>query len=111
MGCGLTAMGWIMKKFTRNIEDFTCANCGAAVRGNGYTNHCPQCLWSRCVDVNPGDRASNCGGLMRPISAQPAGDGYVITHRCERCGKQRRQRSAENDNTDLIIKLSVMPLL
>ena len=51
-------------RFTRVVEDFTCGQCGAAVTGDGYTNHCPLCLWSRHVDINPGDRAAECGGLM-----------------------------------------------
>jgi hypothetical protein len=95
-----------MKKFTRNIEDFKCAHCGAFVQGNGYTNHCPKCLWSMDVDINPGDRASDCGGQMRPISAAPAGDGFIITHKCEKCGKIRRNHSAQNDDTDALIVLT-----
>lgn len=95
-----------MKKFTRVIEDFECANCGANVRGNGYTNHCPKCLWSRHVDNNPGDRAASCGGMMRPIAAAPANDGFIITHRCEICGKVIRQKSAADDDTDALIGLT-----
>jgi rubrerythrin len=95
-----------MKKFTRVIEDFVCANCGATVSGNGYTNHCPHCLWSRHVDNNPGDRASTCGGMMEPISARPMGDGFVITHRCTICGHTRNQTVAPNDNMDKIIELT-----
>lgn len=95
-----------MKKFTRCIEDFNCAHCGAVVHGNGYTNHCPMCLYSRHVDNNPGDRAANCGGMMAPIAVEPAGNGYIITHKCEKCGKTIRQRSAENDNTDELIRIS-----
>ena len=43
-------------------QSFTCANCGAAVSplaGGGYRNHCPVCLHSLHVDVNPGDRAAD----------------------------------------------------
>ena len=29
------------------------------MKGNGYTNHCPKCLWSKHVDINPGDRGAN----------------------------------------------------
>lgn len=98
-----------MKKFTKNIENFVCAHCGASVVGNGYTNHCPKCLWSRHVDENPGDRQSNCGGMMEPISATPSKDGYIITHRCEKCGKTIRQHSSINDDTDIIIAISSNP--
>lgn len=95
------------KKFARKIEDFNCAHCGADVIGNGYTNHCPKCLWSRDVDINPGDRASTCGGMMRPISVESKKDGYIITHKCEKCSKEKRQSASENDNTDELIKLSI----
>ncbi|WP_420871372.1 RNHCP domain-containing protein [Lysinibacillus xylanilyticus] len=32
-----------------------------------FRNHCPKCLFSKHVDTVPGDRASTCKGLMRPI--------------------------------------------
>ena len=79
------------------------------VFGNGYTNHCPKCLWSRHVDNNPGDRAADCGGMMKPISATPDGNGFVITHKCEKCGKTINQRSSDNDDIDTIIALSTNP--
>lgn len=95
-----------MKKFTRNIENFVCAHCGAEVLGNGYTNHCPKCLWSRHVDNNPGDRQSDCGGMMKPIAAAVKGDAYIITHKCEKCGKIINQKSSDNDDIDAIIAIS-----
>ena len=97
------------KKFTRMIEDFDCAHCGAVVHGNGYTNHCPHCLWSRDVDINPGDRLSRCGGMMKPISVGSDGDAYIINHKCEKCGKERRQRTSPDDNIDTIIEISKNP--
>jgi len=98
-----------MKKFSRTIEDFICEHCGASVRGNGYTNHCPVCLWSRCVDINPGDRASQCNGMMRPIGIESSGDKFIIIHKCEKCGKTARCKSAPDDNIDAIISLSQNP--
>lgn len=98
-----------MKIFTKNIEDFNCAHCGAVVHGNGYTNHCPECLWSRHVDNNPGDRLAECGGMMHPISAEPTTDGFIITHKCEKCGKIKKQHSAENDNNEKLIELTANP--
>ena len=96
-----------MKRFTRHIENFTCTHCGTSVSGDGYTNHCPNCLWSKHVDNNPGDRASTCGGMMRPVAIETKKDYYIITHRCEKCGKEIRQKSAENDSIDAIINLSL----
>ena len=95
-----------MKKFTKKIENFTCAHCGAEVLGNGYTNHCPKCLWSRHVDNNPGDRMSDCSGMMRPISIESHGNTFIITHKCEKCGKIIKQRTSENDDMDTIIAIS-----
>lgn len=95
-----------MKSFIKTVEDFNCAHCGAVVRGNGYTNHCPNCLWSRHVDESPGDRLSDCGGMMRPIFVVSEGGRFVITHQCEICGKQKRQHTSDTDNIDAIIELS-----
>lgn len=95
-----------MKRFTKTVENFVCAHCGAHVRGNGYTNHCPVCLWSRHVDNAPGDRAATCGGMMRPIAVQPDGARFIITHQCEKCGKTIRQHTTDDDNIDEIIRLS-----
>ncbi len=95
-----------MKTFTKKVEDFNCAHCGTVVHGNGYTNHCPNCLWSKHVDNNPGDRGATCGGMMAPISVTPDGERFVITHKCEICGKEKRQRTSDDDNIDAIIELS-----
>ena len=95
-----------MKNFIKTIEDFNCAHSGAVVHGNGYTNHCPKCLWSRHVDNAPGDRAATCGGMMRPASVESDGDRFIITHICEFCGKQKRQRTSDHDDIDAIIEIS-----
>ena len=95
-----------MKAFTKTVEDFNCAHCGAVVRGNGYTNHCPRCLWSCHVDNNPGDRLATCGGMMRPISVESDGAKFIITHKCEKCGKIKRQRTSGDDDIDAIIEIS-----
>lgn len=84
--------------FIRTKEDFTCEHCGRAVVGNGYTNHCPECLWSKHVDVDPGDRAAGCGGLMRPVSFEKRGEEIVVRHRCERCGHEKPNKLAPIDN-------------
>ena len=98
-----------MKQFVRRIEDFNCAHCGAVVHGNGYTNHCPKCLWSRHVDNNPGDRQSSCGGMMEPIAVEQSNGTFVIVHKCTICGKTIRQKVAENDDMDAIIGISTNP--
>jgi len=86
-----------IKKFQRTIEDFTCGHCGTEVTGNGYTNHCPQCLYSRHVDINPGDRSETCGGLMEPTGLEQKGDNWNILHKCRKCGIERRCKTLPGD--------------
>ena len=98
------------KRFTKNDEGFVCAHCGKSVEPLGYTsrNHCPYCLWSLHVDENPGDRACECGGRLKPIQTVPdPRHGFVIIHRCEKCGAIRRCRAAKDDDRDLLIRLTV----
>ncbi|MHA1269801.1 MAG: RNHCP domain-containing protein [Candidatus Helarchaeota archaeon] len=95
----------INKKFFRKKEDFYCTNCGTYVIGDGYTNHCPNCLYSLHVDINPGDRASNCKGIMIPIKTEYKNDIFIITHKCLKCGHLSRIKSTDQDNQNLLIKL------
>lgn len=103
-----------MKRFTKNDSGFVCAHCKKAVEPLGYSsrNHCPFCLWSLHVDLNPGDRANGCGGQMEPIRVEPdSKKGYVIIHRCTKCGEIRRNRAAHEatvqpDDIRLLIRLT-----
>lgn len=97
---------------------FVCSHCGTSVRplANGsIRNHCPACLASRHVDVHPGDRASACGGLLVPVAVEHDGKkGWIIVHRCERCGETRRNRAAlddpvQPDDYQRIVELSREP--
>jgi hypothetical protein len=92
--------------FTRRKEDFVCDHCGTKVVGTGYTNHCPHCLWSKHVDVDPGDRAEPCGGMMEPISLEGTTPHYRILFRCVRCAQERRNKVAESDEPDAVLALS-----
>ncbi|MFA5010180.1 MAG: RNHCP domain-containing protein [Patescibacteria group bacterium] len=94
-----------MKNFIRKVEDFICEHCGALVKGTGYTNHCPECLWSKHVDDLPGDRSHPCGGLMEPIGLELRGDKRQIIHRCQKCGIIKKNKVADNDNPDTILGL------
>ena len=95
--------------FQRRIEDFVCEHCGTAVVGNGYTNHCPKCLYSKHVDINPGDRAATCGGKMSPQSVEGStGKGYSIVHKCEKCGHIRRNKVDHADDPNAVIALAHM---
>lgn len=92
--------------FTRTIEDFTCEHCGHSVKGSGYTNHCPKCLWSKHVDVNPGDREEVCGGQMRPIRIEGSATEPRIIHKCEKCGMERPVKAASGDDTEAILEIA-----
>lgn len=94
------------KRFSRCIEDFVCENCGSLVKGDGYTNHCPYCLFSKHVDINPGDRESTCGGIMKPTSVENGRKGFIITFRCKKCGHVKRNKSSKEDDVNKIIELS-----
>lgn len=95
-----------IKKFQRNIEDFVCEKCGHHNSGNGYTNHCHKCLWSKHVDINPGDREEGCRGLMEPISLQNEGGTFYILHKCSKCGLEKRNRAQEGDDFEELVKVS-----
>ncbi len=102
------------KRFTKNDNGFICKNCGCEVLPLKVTsrNHCPFCLCSLHVDINPGDRANDCGGILRPIQALPDPKrGFIIIHRCDRCGATVRNKAAHEakiqpDNMELLIKLT-----
>ncbi|MEK7163435.1 MAG: RNHCP domain-containing protein [Patescibacteria group bacterium] len=94
------------KKFTRTIESFTCENCGLEVKGTGYTNHCPKCLWSKHVDKNPGDRSESCRGMMKSVGVENKGKEFIITHKCEKCGFERKNTFGAGDNFDELVKIS-----
>lgn len=91
--------------FKRTIESFTCERCGTEVEGDGYTNHCPKCLTSKHVDVDPGDRESECGGLMPPVGRELKDGEWRVIQRCERCGHSRPNKMKEEDNMEALIAL------
>ncbi len=92
-----------MRRFTAQGTNngFACAHCGQDVpplQNGSYRNHCPFCLHSSHVDVFPGDRANDCQGLLEPVGADHSGKkGWVIVHRCRRCGEVRRNKAALED--------------
>lgn len=109
-----------MRRFTvqGTNNGFRCAVCGADVpplENGSVRNHCHRCLHSVHVDVNPGDRAADCGGVLEPVGVDQSGKkGWVILHRCRSCGMQRRNRAALDDprapdDWDVLIGLSREP--
>ena len=97
-----------MKKFKMIDEEFICENCNKEVNKLNYTarDHCPHCLYSKHVDINPGDRLNNCHGLLVPIGIEKYKNTYKIIYKCNKCQILHKNIMASDDNFDLIIKLS-----
>jgi DNA-directed RNA polymerase subunit RPC12/RpoP len=95
---------------------FICSHCGAEVKplDNGsYRNHCPFCLYSLHVDNLPGDRMSDCHGIMEPVRIRyHSKKGLQIIHRCQKCDVEKVNRIAADaiqpDNKDKINKLILL---
>lgn len=93
------------KQFSKKEEDFVCDKCKSAVKGNGYTNHCPICLYSKHVDVRPGDRLATCGGLMKPIRVEGTEKEYRILHRCLVCKHEKINKTAPEDHIEALVAI------
>ena len=96
-------------------DAFTCKACGWPVgpegAGSGHRNHCPNCLTSLHLDVEPGDRAADCGGLMEPVAVWVRKGGeWAIIHRCKRCGALSSNRVAADDNPMKLLSIAARPM-
>ena len=94
---------------------FTCKVCGRFVTpdsaGSDHRNHCPNCLSSLHADDTPGDRASDCGGIMEPVAVWVRKGGeWAIVHRCRRCGVLHSNRIAADDNPMKLMSIAMKPL-
>ncbi len=92
--------------FKKVIENFVCEHCGAEVTGNGFTNHCPRCLWSKHVDNDPGDRQAICGGLMEPVRVFSKREGEELLSCCVVCKKEKKNKILPSDNFDAVLEVS-----
>jgi rubredoxin len=94
-------------RFTVIDEPFICAVCGAEITALGYTarDHCNKCLCSLHLDNNPGDRLSDCGGVLLPIGAENFKKGVKIHYKCKKCGMKKKNIAAKDDDSDMILKL------
>ncbi len=96
-------------------QGFICINCGIEIKplSNGSVrNHCPACLHSIHLDIQPGDRMNDCKGMMKPIGIKIGKKGMQIIHECMVCGQIKVNKVAEfddqPDDMDLVIKLMVV---
>lgn len=99
---------------TEADQAFKCGHCkqfiGAPLTGGRHRNHCPNCLYSRHVDLkHPGDRRSSCRSLMEPVGRIARRNGeQVIIHRCLGCGKDDPNRIAADDSPVLLMTLPLL---
>lgn len=94
------------RKFIKNKESFICEKCAEFVRGDGYTNHCPSCLWSKHVDLFPGDRLASCLALMEPKKIESFKGKYRITHDCIKCKQTKINDLSAEDSMDCAISIA-----
>lgn len=89
-------------------ENFICENCNNEVYKLNYSarDHCPHCLYSKHVDINPGDRANNCHGLLEPIDIEKFKDTFKIIYKCKKCNELHKNITAIDDDTNSIINLT-----
>ena len=96
-------------------DTFVCKHCGRTVvsagAGSDHRNHCPYCLCSQHLDITPGDREADCGGLMEPIAVWVRKNGeWAIIHRCRVCGTLSSNRIAADDNPVKLVSLAMKPV-
>lgn len=102
------------RKFTSINERFTCEVCQKEVPplAKGCRNHCPYCLHSKHVDINPGDRLNDCKGTLKPIGYKTGGKtGITLIFSCLKCGEithniAAHEDAVEPDDYDVILKLT-----
>lgn len=97
-----------MKTFTKNDSGFVCQNCGKSVQPLlvSSRNHCPFCLHSIHIDINPGDRNNDCKGLMMPIAVEiNSNKGKVLVFKCLKCGEIKKNKVAQDDSEKVILEI------
>ena len=96
-------------KFKMIDENFICDVCGKEVKKLGYSarDHCPYCLCSKHVDINPGDRLCDCHGILEPIGIEKGKkDTYKIIYKCNKCNMIKRNIMAKDDDYDKILEIA-----
>jgi hypothetical protein len=103
-----------------DTQDFKCRNCGFFVTANrelsgvNNRNHCPRCLWSRHMDITPGDRRSDCLSRMEPagltvkhvVKKYGSTNGeLMVIHICTGCEKVSINRIAADDDPHVLLTI------
>lgn len=93
-------------------EEFICENCGNQVEALFKTarDHCNKCLYSKHIDIFPGDRACECKGLLKPIAIEKFKNTYKIIYKCEKCAMIHKNIMAVDDDFDEVLKIMQNPI-
>ena len=96
-------------------DSFKCKVCDNLVVPQGaasdHRNHCPYCLSSQHLDIEPGDREADCGGAMEAIGVWVRKGGeWALIHRCKICGHISSNRIAADDNPLTLMSIAMKPL-
>lgn len=96
-----------MKRFNMIDEEFICEYCGKTVNRLKYTarDHCPFCLYSKHVDILPGDRANQCCGLLVPTDIEKFKNTYKIVYKCNKCNNFHKNIIANDDDFEQILNI------
>ncbi len=88
-------------------ESFQCCVCKRQVSEGGIQirDHCSFCLHGLHLDIIPGDRASDCKGLLIPQHVETSNAQTWIYYSCKKCEHSFRVRSHPDD--DILSFLSI----
>mgnify|MGYP000614625653 CR=1 FL=1 len=90
----------IRKNPIHRDESFQCDVCQrqVAVGGVQIRDHCPFCLHGLHLDIVPGDRSSDCKGLLIPKHVEMINAQTWIYYSCKKCEHSFRVRSHPDDD-------------
>eukprot|EP01045_Picozoa_sp_COSAG04_P048488 COSAG04_NODE_18623_length_436_cov_1.080119_1_plen_73_part_01 len=58
------------------------------------------------MDVNPGDRAATCHGLMPPVLLDEKKGRYRFLQRCQDCGHERWNKQQDGDDFEAVLRVA-----
>ena len=90
----------IRKNPIHRDESFVCCVCHKPVEKGSIQirDHCPFCLHGLHLDIIPGDRASDCLGVLKPHSIQSSNVQNWILYTCQKCNYEFRVRAHPEDD-------------
>ena len=96
--------------FKKRNESFVCINCNKKVKSHPSScrDHCNHCLFGLHVDVDPGDRASNCKGILEPVGIRKKNGKEQIVYKCGKCKELRYCKISPDDNFEIILNLTLV---